>query len=199
MSLEQPNFRAETMAMIDQANEILQEYSAQGFTLTLRQLYYQFVARQLIANEVREYGRLGRIVVDARRAGLIDWDHIEDRTRGLMGWSFWAGPADAIHRAASSYSEDLWRHQAVRLEVWVEKAALVGVIEPACERWRVPYMAARGYASHSEIYAAGKRLARHINKRKAVAVLYLGDHDPSGLDMLQALARDMSLYASQPG
>jgi hypothetical protein len=77
------NFRAKTLALIEQANEILIEYAAQGFTLTVRQLYYQFVARLLLVNSVAEYGRLGRAISDGRRAGLVDWGHIEDRTREL--------------------------------------------------------------------------------------------------------------------
>ena len=167
MSMEQftkPNFRAETLELIGQANEILSEYADQGFTLTLRQLYYQFVARQLIANEAKEYGRLGRAVVDARRAGLVDWAQIEDRTRDLVAWRHWEDPAQVISEAASTYNEDLWRDQDRRLEVWVEKSALVGVIEPVCKRWRVPYFAARGYPSHSETRSLREELslyARH--------------------------------------
>jgi hypothetical protein len=88
------NFRAKTMAMIDQANEILEEYAAQGFVLTLRQLYYQFVVRLVLANDDREYGRLGRAMTDARRAGLVDWENIEDRTRELETFSSWESPAD---------------------------------------------------------------------------------------------------------
>jgi len=69
------------------------------------------------------------------------------------------------------------------------------VIKPACERWRVPFMAARGYPSHSELYAAGKRLEAHIEDDREPVVLYLGDHDPSGLDMTRSLQTELSLYA----
>ena len=120
------NFRAKTMAMIDQANEILEEYAAQGFVLTLRQLYYQFVARSFLANDDREYGRLGRAMTDARRAGLVDWDNIEDRTRELETFSSWGSPADILYGAARSYQENLWLDQLRRPEVWIEKAVFSG-------------------------------------------------------------------------
>ncbi|PNE10048.1 MAG: hypothetical protein CR217_16595 [Beijerinckiaceae bacterium] len=189
------NFRAKTMAMIDQANEILEEYAAQGFVLTLRQLYYQFVTRLFLANDDREYGRLGRAMTDARRAGLVDWDFIEDRTRELETFSSWGSPADILYGAAHSYQENLWLDQLRRPEVWIEKAALIGVMKPACEKWRVPHMAARGYPSHSELYSAGKRLQGHLEDGLAPVVFYLGDHDPSGLDMTRSLREELSLYA----
>jgi len=198
MSCEQftkPNFHPETLVMIGQANEILSEYAAQGFTLTLRQLYYQFVARQIIANDDKEYGRLGRTIAGARRAGLVDWAHIEDRTRDLVSWKHWEDPEQVIFEAASTYNEDLWWNQDRRLEVWVEKSALVGVVEPVCQRWRVPYFAARGYPSHSELYAAGKRFARYYRVGSVPVVFYLGDHDPSGLDMTRSLREELGLYA----
>ena len=189
------NFHGKTLELIDQANEILQEYAAQGFTLTLRQLYYQFVARQVIANHDKEYGRLGRTIVDARRAGLVNWEHIEDRTRDLSASPHWENPAEILYSAARSYREDPWDCQGRRLEVWVEKAALAGVIEPVCERWRIPYMAARGYPSHSELYAAGKRFSEYIDSGFTSTVFYLGDHDPSGVDMSRSLELELSLYA----
>ncbi len=43
-------FRSAALETIDQANAIFDEYAAQGFTLTLRQLFYQFVSRGLIAD-----------------------------------------------------------------------------------------------------------------------------------------------------
>jgi len=77
------NFSPSTLAVIDQANEIIDEYQTDGLKLTLRQLYYQFVSRALIANKQSEYKRLGSIINDARLAGLVDWKAIEDRTRNL--------------------------------------------------------------------------------------------------------------------
>lgn len=192
------NFRAKTLAMIESANAILAKYAEQGFILTLRQLFYQFVARMIIENSVAEYGRLGRTMTDARRAGLVDWEHIEDRTRDLLKFTAWDSPADILEGAAWQYREDLWLDQDYRPEVWIEKSALIGVIAPACERWRTPHMAARGYPSHSELYASGKRLQEHLEQGHEPIILYLGDHDPSGLDMTRSLREELSLYARHP-
>ncbi len=191
-------FRPATLAVIEGANAILDQYSEQGFTLTLRQLFYQFVARGLLPNTDGDYKRLGRTVADARRAGLIDWDRIEDRTRELVAFSSWESPAEILASAASSYREDIWRGQSFRVEAWIEKGALSGVIAPVCRRWRVPSKAARGYPSHSELYAAGKRMAAHIGAGLSPVVFYLGDHDPSGLDMTRSLETELSLYARAP-
>jgi hypothetical protein len=137
-------FQRKILAAIDQANRILEKYAEQGFVLTLRQLYYQFVARLFLTNDDREYGCLGRAMTDARRAGLVDWAFLEDRTREVETFPFWEDPANILHGAARGYREDLWQGQNFRPEIWIEKAALIGVIKPACERWRVPHMAARG-------------------------------------------------------
>lgn len=177
-------FSSDTLATIEAANTIIAEYQADGFTLTLRQLYYQFVARDMLKNRQSEYKRLGAILNDARLAGLVDWAAIEDRTRSLRDVSTWDAPGNIIKSAAHSYKEDLWAKQPVRVEVWIEKDALLGVIEPACERWRLPYFACRGNNSQSEQYVAGKRiLARMRHEGKRTVILHLGDHDPNGLDM----------------
>lgn len=47
-------FEAGTKAIITSADEIVTAYQAQGYDLTLRQLYYQFVARGLLANSPEE-------------------------------------------------------------------------------------------------------------------------------------------------
>lgn len=178
------NFRADSLDAIEKANAIIAEYQAQGFTLTLRQLYYQFVARGFLANKQSEYKRLGSIVNDARLAGLIDWDAIEDRTRQLRALSHWADPEELVNSAAEQYRENLWADQRRYVEVWVEKDALLGVIEPVCERWRVPYFACRGYASQSAQYEAGQRILRDASLfQRRTLILHLGDHDPSGIDM----------------
>jgi len=149
-------FRQATLAQIDEANEIIGEYRTLGFILTLRQLFYQFVSRAALANTLAEYKRLGRTVTDARRAGRIDWGAIEDRTRNVRRLPTWDDPAHSIADAASSYREDVWATQPYRPEVFIEKDALVGVIEGVCNEFRVPYFSCRGNVSDSEMYIAAK-------------------------------------------
>jgi len=172
------NFRAATLVMIDQANEIIREYAAQGYSLTLRQLYYQFVARDLISNTVKSYNKLGNIINDARLAGLVDWLAIEDRTRNVSDAPRWDNPADAVNAVLQQYRTDVWENQPRRVEVWIEKNALTGVIHRTCRQLDVPYFACIGYVSQSEEYRAYRRSLNH-----PLTILHLGDHDPSGIDM----------------
>lgn len=144
------------LALVEQANAIIGEYRAQGFDLTLRQLYYQFVARDLLANRLQEYKRLGDVINDGRLAGLIDWDAIVDRTRFVRSLAHWNDPADIVNGAAQQFRVDLWATQPNRVEVWIEKDALVGVIEGVCQELDVPFFSCRGYTSQSEMWAAAQ-------------------------------------------
>src|SRR5260370_15970597 len=96
-------FQEATAKVIDQANDIIAEYQAQGFTLSLRQLYYQFVSRDLIENTIASYKRLGTIINNGRLAGMIDWDAIEDRTRTLVTHPSWDSPLDIVSAVARQY------------------------------------------------------------------------------------------------
>jgi hypothetical protein len=188
-------FSAATLATIERANIILDEYERQGLVLTLRQVYYQFVSRGLMPNKQTEYKRLGSILSDGRLAGLIDWDMMEDRTRRLNTINAWGSPADVISASADQYQEDLWKDQPWRPEVWIEKDALVGVLEKPCEELRVPYFACRGYSSQSAQYAAGQRFRRYRAKGQTPIVFHLGDHDPSGIDMTRDNADRLGMFS----
>jgi len=180
---EEHRFSSGTKKIIEKANEIIREYSAQGFELTLRQLYYQFVSRDLLANNQKEYKRLGSVINDARMAGLIDWNAIVDRTRNLNALSHWDSVAEIVSGCALQYREDLWKDQPHRIEVWIEKDALVGVIEGVCNEHDVPFFSCRGYTSQSEMWAAAMRLDGYKESGQEPVIIHLGDHDPSGKDM----------------
>lgn len=177
------NFTPSSLALIDHAEQIIQEYTEQGYQLTLRQLYYQFVSRDLIPNTMRSYKNLGSVINDARLAGLLDWESIEDRTRNLQALAHWDTPREIVEACANQYRRDIWEDQPVRVECWIEKDALSGVIEDVCNKYDVPFFACRGYTSQSEQWRAGQRFIRHIEGGQGVIVLNLGDHDPSGIDM----------------
>src|SRR5215471_232910 len=186
---------AATLAVVEQANTIIDEYLAQDFRLTLRQLFYQFVARALLENLFAQYKRLGGVIRNARDAGLIDWDAIEDRTREVNTHAFWNSPSHIISDDAEVYREDLWKGQRYRPEVWIEKDALIGVIEGVCTELRVPYFAHRGNNSQTLQYQAGKRFARYLDLGLIPLVLHLADHDPNGIDMTRDNIERLKLYA----
>lgn len=187
-------FARKSLLIIQQANEIISEYEAEGFSLTLRQLYYRFVSKNIIPNNLKSYKKLGSIINDARLAGLIDWNSLEDRTRNLRGRPHWSSPADVIDSAARGYSKNLWEGIDKRCEVWIEKDALVGVIERVCTKWDVPFFSCRGYASQSEVWRAGERLIDH---GVPVTVIHLGDHDPSGIDMTRDIENRLQIFGAE--
>jgi hypothetical protein len=181
--------------IIDAANTIIGEYQEEGFDLTLRQLYYQFVSRDLLANTQKEYKRLGGIINDARLAGLINWHAIVDRTRFLRSNSHWNNPEEIVQECAKGYQIDKWEFQDHRLEVWIEKDALTGVIEDVCARNDVPFFSCRGYTSQSELWRASQRLMNWMVLGQKPVVIHLGDHDPSGIDMTRDIMDRLIMFS----
>lgn len=192
-------FSATSLDIIAAAEAICAEYEDAGYDLSLRQLYYQFVSRQPLpyewANTEQNYKRLGAIISDARLAGRIDWQHIRDRGRTTTSNPHWNNPGEILDSAAYSFRIDLWRDQPCHVELMVEKQALEGVLQPVCRRLDIPFTANKGYGSSSLLYDTGRRLARYLQLGKAVHIFYLGDHDPSGMDMTRDVAERLSLFA----
>lgn len=190
-------FQARTRVVIDQATEIVEEYAEQGLSLTLRQLYYQFVARGLLPNVATEYDRLGSIINDARLAGVFDWSYIVDRTRNLASQPTWTSPATLVEAAAEQFRMDLWAPQKRRVEVWIEKDAAIGVVEQVCERNGVPYFSCRGYTSTSEMWVAAERIGTYLRNGEQTTILHIGDHDPSGLQMSEYIEDRLRLIIAR--
>lgn len=193
------NFSASSMAIIRLSSEICQNYARQGYDLSLRQLYYQLVTRNTLANTEQNYKRLGNIVSDARLAGLMDWEWIKDRGRETITNNHWENPGQIIEAAAQQYRVDTREGQDTYIEVMVEKQALEGILVPACRDLDVSFTANKGYSSSSAMYETGKRIARKMEEgyREAV-VIYLGDHDPSGIDMSRDVQERLSQFAQTP-
>lgn len=191
----QKNFSKSSMSVIARVNDILDEYAKLGYTLTLRQLYYQLVARGFVENTLQSYKRVGGIVSDARLAGLVDWDMIKDRGRTLVSPPHWDSPAEIVDAAARQFRINKWADQDYHLEVMVEKDALSGVLMPVCHRLDISFTANRGYSSSSAMHEAGLRMIESMNEDKTVIILYLGDHDPSGIDMTRDVRERLGLFA----
>jgi hypothetical protein len=210
-------FKPATLEMIEKANTIIEEYMDAGYVLTVRQLYYQFVGRGIFPEDRRwrktesgkwvkdpdgtknaepNYKWLGGILNDARMAGLVDWEAIEDRGRSLHKQATWDDPREIISACANQFKIDMWDRQQYRPEIWVEKEALAGVIEPMADKLRVPCFACKGYTSLSAMWEAGHiRLMTHLDMELKPVIIHLGDHDPSGIDMSRDIKDRLALFA----
>ncbi len=191
---EPQKFQPKTMKIIELANEIVEEYEAMGFQLTLRQLYYQFVARNVLKNTLNSYKGLSAHISNARYAGLIDWDSLEDRGRVLRSRAHWNSPAEILATTAKAFSMDRWKDQKFRPELWVEKEALIGVIEPMAEKWDMAAFPCKGYSSSTAMHEAAQRLISYRKAGQQPVVLYLGDHDPSGQDMTRDITERLDKF-----
>jgi hypothetical protein len=171
--------------------------------LTLRQIYYQLVAALVIENNLNEYKRLSRLLSDARLAGELSWDAMEDRSRVLLHSGGWDDYQEFARSEAENflrgYGRDLLQGQAVRPELWIEKDALSRIAHDVAIDYCIPVIAARGFSSVTFKNDCRKRVLSNVQDGQETVILYFGDLDPSGWEMLPAMLRtlheDMDLSA----
>lgn len=188
------DFKPESLAKIDYCNEVIGRYEEQGLKLTLRQLYYQLVSQNVIPNEERSYKNLGSLVSNARLSGLIDWDAIEDRIREPQTVTEFRDLDHLARTAVAAYRLPRWEDQDAYVELWVEKDALAGVLEPLARDNHVTLMVNRGYSSQSAMYESAQRFLKAEESGKYLHLFYLGDHDPSGEDMVRDVRDRLAMF-----
>ena len=187
------NFRAATRQLISQCNTIIARYESAGLRLTLRQLYYQLVSANVIPNVEKSYKNLGKTISEARLAGLVDWDAIEDRVRRPSRPGEFSSLQALARAALASWRLPRWADQPAYAELWVEKDALSGVLEPLSDEFHVTLMVNRGYSSQSAMYESAQRFIGR-GEGKPCHLLYLGDHDPSGEDMVRDVRDRLEMF-----
>lgn len=193
------NFRESTLDIIEQTNDFIDEFSAEGYTPTVRQVYYQFISHDLLPNTEASYNKLQNIITKGRMAGLISWTSIEDRNRTCNTYSYNECEKEAVRGIEYHINVDFWERQDVYIEAWIEKDALINIIQRPCREYDVPYMACKGYLSASEAWRAGRRFERKKDEGKHCILLHLGDHDPSGIDMTRDNAERLELFSQFSG
>lgn len=157
--------------------------------LTLRQIYYQLVGKGYIENKVSQYTMLSNLLKWARIEGYIAWEDIEDRVRtyhDLTGWSSSDNfIRDELEYFLEGYKRNLLQSQDKYVEVWIEKDALSSIFTRVAEGYTIPVVVCRGFSSVSFLNDFRTRLNNYESKRKLM--LYFGDFDPSGVEMLTAM------------
>lgn len=233
----------ESRVIIQIANRVIARFQAQGYRMTLRQLYYQFIAQDLFPpswadagynaknglppdtkNTEKNYKRLGDIISQARLSGFVDWEAIEDRNRQPSIPLEFRSLAHRVESALANYRLPRWANQDFYVELWVEKAALAGVLEPIARELHVTLMVNRGYSSQSAMFESAQRFREqmecdgqpepwdrrlhgpregydpcyNVRSQRRGRLLYLGDHDPSGEDMVRDIDDRMRMFGVGP-
>ncbi len=182
----QKNLRSKTKELLDHIVKIVEEYEEMNYNLTVRQVYYQLVSRDIIPNNLDSYQRTSRILKDARMLGLVDWDTIEDRARQSVMPNEFDNVSIFMKAAINSYRLPRWKDQDHYVEVIVEKEALAGILRTLTIKYHVLLLSNKGYSSASAIHEASQRIKYQTSsEEKQCHILYLGDHDPSGMDMVR--------------
>lgn len=188
------NFNPARTDLLEKVNRVIGQYRRLGYKITLRQLYYQLVARGIIPNTKSDYNKLGDLLSDARMGGYVDWNSIEDRGRVPKRHGEWTSLEDILDSVQSSFRLPRWEHQENYVELWSEKDALASVLQPITDHYHINLVINKGYSSTSAMYFASKRLEDAVEQGKDITILYLGDHDPSGLDMDRDIRDRMEVF-----
>jgi hypothetical protein len=182
---------------IDRIIKIVELFSRKGYTLTLRQLHYQLVTRNWIVNHNSAYQKLSGLLDDCRYGGLIDWNAIEDRGR-VPYLPYWVNDVEhALQDSLDQYRVDRQKDQPNHVELWTEKDALSGILRRSTEKYHIQLVVNKGYTSSSAIYRAYQRILNRIWEGQKVTILYFGDHDPSGLDMVRDIRERLLFFLSR--
>jgi hypothetical protein len=181
----------------DNSLEIIERY--EKGVLTLRGLHYQLVSIGM-TNTISHYKRVVNAMIEARWAGLVDFDTFSDHDRAMIGkteyeetilWDKIADGKDSIEFWMSHYRKHRWENQEYYPEVFIEKKALQGVFGSVCENNDVTLGACKGYPSLTFLNDATNRFMEAERNGKKPIILYFGDYDPSGEDIPRSIEENI--------
>jgi len=162
--------------------------------MTLRQLYYRLVSDGLIRPEQREYRRLGNLMTRLREAKAVPRTWLVDHIRSTLKPSSWTGLASFGESVRASYRLNYWAQLNSSVELFVEKDAVAGTIQPVTAEFDIPLRVCRGYASLSFVGEIADLWSRI---QKPIFAYYLGDFDASGFDIERDLQEKLERYSGR--
>jgi hypothetical protein len=183
--------------IVDAAIRVLEDYDAQGFSATLRALFYRLISKGVLINRTKDYRNLGRYINAAKESGEIDWDWVEDRTRFVRVRQRYSTTAEVLESAKDDWDTDgadFWIGQPARPELWIEKDALLSIIAPVCREFDVPYYSLRGWGRPSDKMEAARRYSAYAESGQRSVILHAGDHDPTGLSATENIKTQLAKY-----
>jgi hypothetical protein len=189
--------RRATKDEMQERAEFLIDYASQHGPVTVRQLYYraEVVGLPGIDKHDNSYVKVQRQVLALRRSGDMPYEHIADATRWMRKPDSYDSIEDALEQTARFYRKNLWQRNPHRVEIWLEKDALAGVIFPVTAKYDVPLMVTRGFSSETFCFEA----VEAYDPDKQTYIYYLGDFDRAGVDAARTLEEKLKRFAEERG
>jgi hypothetical protein len=144
---------------------------------TLRQLFYRLVSSRLLDNTPQAYHRLIHAMTLARERADIPFEWFVDRSRPTYSANVFDDLEEGLTTLRNCYRKDYWQDQPRHVEIWAEKDAITGAIQPVTEELGITMRVSRGFTSTTRVHEIAAHLGGIV---KPIYIYYLGDHDPSG-------------------
>jgi hypothetical protein len=196
--LEAYNPKPETVMLISEVNKILID-EAEYLPLTLRQIFYRLVVKELIDKTEKSYKRMCETVGTARRGKMIGMDDIRDdgfRQNDSKGWESIDSMMDTFRYTAETFTLDRQDGQAQRIIVWCEAGGMIPQLQRVANDYSIPVYSSGGFDSITTQHSMGKLFSKNVTN---TLVLHIGDHDPSGVHMFSALEENVMSFAKHYG
>jgi hypothetical protein len=181
--------RHRTQAEMAEIRWAIYSVAASSRPATVRQIFYRLVSQGVIRKTQTEYKHtVCRLLAEMRRDYQIPFSWIADNTRWMRKPKTYSGLRKVLTTTARTYRRALWEHQDTYVEIWCEKEAVAGVIYDVTDPWDVPLMVTRGYPSLTYLHSAAEVIGL---EGRPCFLYYLGDLDPSGLDIARVVEEQL--------
>ena len=181
--------RAELEALDDRIIEVLKGDNPQS----VRHLFYVMTdpTRPVsVPKDDNGYEVVRRRCTLLRRSGKLPYRWLTDATRRGFHVSTFDGAGDLIGAFAGLYRVNVWRAAAAHVEVWTESRSIAGVVQADCRRLGVSLYPCGGFASLTLAYQGAEGI-RKAARGRPVKIVYVGDYDPAGVLIDQAVIREL--------
>jgi hypothetical protein len=184
--------RATKPEMMTRRRQVL-EIITEEHPATVRQIDYQAVVKKIVDKDEKGYDAVQRMLTELRRDETIPYEWVVDHGRLVRRPFTVNGIVEALNETRKQHRKSPWQYVPDYVQVWVEKDALLGVVEPVTSEYDVPLLSSRGYSSLSLLHKAAQELNELLGC--PIYIYQFGDLDPSGLQASEVIERELRGFA----
>ena len=192
-----PVRRRATAEEMGERRQALVDLAHEHGPCSVRHLFYASVVEGVAGVEKTEagYRKVQSLVLQLRQQRRIGYELIVDGTRLRRKPRTFDSVEEALTHTARLYRRNLWSQSPYLVEVWCESDSIASTVADVTDRADVPLMVCRGHTSETFAWTS----AREWNDqyRRQPVVLYIGDHDPAGLDIEESLRTKLDGFYEQ--